>query len=257
MPIRVTCAGCHTRFNVSEKFAGKEGPCPKCKKTIQIPSAAEEVQVHTPQEFGPKTASGQAVFKPITRQDTRLTPVQWILIAATIVGFLVIAVMLRSSVTDKSTFPWWILLIASMAVAVPCVYAGYTFLRNSDLGSIQGRELFARIAACVTAYGLSWLMIPIVSYAVGPEIGAFIGVGLMIAVGAAVAWLFMQLDFSMGILHYGMFLGCCILLRVVAGFSALPRAEAQDSQIDDLLNASLETGSWLEPSLQLCHILFQ
>ena len=29
MPIRVTCTGCHARFDVSEKFAGKEGPVPK------------------------------------------------------------------------------------------------------------------------------------------------------------------------------------------------------------------------------------
>ncbi|MEC8508925.1 MAG: MJ0042-type zinc finger domain-containing protein, partial [Planctomycetota bacterium] len=35
MSIRVTCPGCHARFNVSDQFAGKSGPCPKCKKTIQ------------------------------------------------------------------------------------------------------------------------------------------------------------------------------------------------------------------------------
>ena len=28
----------HTRFKVSDKFAGQEGPCPKCKAKIKIPA---------------------------------------------------------------------------------------------------------------------------------------------------------------------------------------------------------------------------
>ena len=35
MAIDVTCPSCHTRFQVSDKFAGKSGPCPKCKNTIR------------------------------------------------------------------------------------------------------------------------------------------------------------------------------------------------------------------------------
>src|SRR5262245_6594726 len=37
MPILVTCPGCKAQFNVGEKFAGKQGPCPKCKALITIP----------------------------------------------------------------------------------------------------------------------------------------------------------------------------------------------------------------------------
>ena len=37
MPISVVCPGCKARFNVSDKFAGKKGPCPKCKTVLTVP----------------------------------------------------------------------------------------------------------------------------------------------------------------------------------------------------------------------------
>lgn len=37
MPIAVSCSSCKTKFTVSDKFAGKQGPCPKCKAPITIP----------------------------------------------------------------------------------------------------------------------------------------------------------------------------------------------------------------------------
>ncbi|MCA9246062.1 MAG: hypothetical protein KDA42_03075, partial [Planctomycetales bacterium] len=77
MPIHVICPGCHARFSVSEKFAGKKGPCPKCKKEIQVPAATEEVKIHAPEhsEVGAKSAGGKLVLKPIERQETKVKPV--------------------------------------------------------------------------------------------------------------------------------------------------------------------------------------
>jgi hypothetical protein len=257
MTIRVTCTGCHTRFDVSEKFAGKEGPCPKCKQTIRVPSASENVEVHAPQEFGPKSVSGQAVFRPITRKDTSLSPVQLVLIGATVAGFLAVAVLIRMSVAAKDDVAWWVLLAAATALALPAVYAGYAFLRNPDLGSFQGQELWVRIAACCVAYGLTWLAIPLAAYAVGPEIGTFIGAAIMIAAGAAAAALFLQLDFLVGILHYGLFFGCCLLLRVTAGFSALPAAESSPTGIDDVINASGDATALLPSAFEFVRLLGQ
>lgn len=111
MPILVTCPGCKAQFNVSDKFAGKQGPCPKCKAVISIPKgnappqpppvaatkagaapAAKgpapplpakpaagpppEVKIHAPDEVSQlgKTKTSAASLKPLTRIDARLTP---------------------------------------------------------------------------------------------------------------------------------------------------------------------------------------
>ena len=77
MPISVVCPGCKARFSVSEKFAGKKGPCPKCKAVILVPNApAEEVKIHVPEQFasGGKDSKGRAVSKPILREETKLKP---------------------------------------------------------------------------------------------------------------------------------------------------------------------------------------
>jgi len=68
MPIPVTCPGCLARFTVSDKYAGKQGPCPKCKQTITVPDKSQEVVIHAPDD-GPKDSAGKPVLKPIRRVE--------------------------------------------------------------------------------------------------------------------------------------------------------------------------------------------
>ena len=88
MPIQVTCPGCLSRFSVSDKFAGKKGPCPKCKKEISIPTKAEEVVIHAPEPTGPKDSQGKVILKPIRRTDTLLTRRLLVFIAGAVLFFL-------------------------------------------------------------------------------------------------------------------------------------------------------------------------
>ncbi len=77
MPIPVVCPGCKVRFNVSEKFAGKKGPCPKCKVIITIPAAAQpEIKIHEPQEYASagKDQQGRPISKPIPRKNSKSNP---------------------------------------------------------------------------------------------------------------------------------------------------------------------------------------
>lgn len=245
MSIRVTCPGCHTRFNVSEKFAGREGPCPKCKKPIKIPELEKEVKVHERESFGPKTATGQAVLKPIFRKDASVSAVQWVLIGAIVVGLLAIAFLVRISVDTeeaRADFSSWVLVVGAIIVSVPCVYAGYTFLRGSELGGYEGQELWSRVGMCAGVYGLSWLLIPLFGLALDNQLGVGIAVACMFALGTFAAYLLLGLDVLMGILHYGMFFGCCILLRVIAGFSALPAIEKSggSKSIDDVIQGAFQ-----------------
>ncbi len=243
--IRVTCVGCHTRFEVSDKFAGKEGPCPKCKKTIKIPSKSESVTVHERQEFGPKSTAGKAVFKPIARKDLNVSAVQMVLIGAIIFGFLAIALMMRFQIEDHETFKSWLMVLLAIVLAVPCVAGGYRFLKSSELGSFDGQDFWTRVGLCAVVYGISWLVIPLISMAIGPDIARFIGMGIMFVIGCVACYLFLGIDFVMAILHFGMYFGCAILLRTIAGFTPLPYPAADTSKMDDVFNeGAMQIGHW-------------
>src|SRR5205823_1655709 len=100
MAIDVVCTACKTRFQVSEKFAGKSGPCPKCKATIKIPEKAQEVVIHAPEVSGPKDSKGQAVLKPISRTEVRLQTTQIVAIVGATVVVLIAAAILRLQPKD-------------------------------------------------------------------------------------------------------------------------------------------------------------
>ena len=100
MAIQVTCSGCHARFKVSDKYAGRKGPCPKCKAEITVPDAAEEVVIKSHDEFGgARDAGGKLVLKPLERKETSLTP---LLIGGVI---LIIAAVCAAVFYVRASFP--------------------------------------------------------------------------------------------------------------------------------------------------------
>src|SRR5947209_19819323 len=128
MAIDVTCIKCHTRFQVSEKFAGKSGPCPKCKNIIKIPDKADEVKIHAPDDFGPKSTTGMPVFKPIARTETRLTMPQIALIVGSVLVVLIVAIVIRVQFHGKHV-PTLIPILGSVILGPLLAFATYTFLR--------------------------------------------------------------------------------------------------------------------------------
>src|SRR5664280_2030892 len=88
MSITVVCPGCRKSFQVSDKFAGKSGPCPNCKRKLQVPLKTEEVKVHTPEAFagGGRSTSGKLVIKPVAFQPAKLQPATAAIIAGKRLG---------------------------------------------------------------------------------------------------------------------------------------------------------------------------
>ncbi|MBX3418962.1 MAG: hypothetical protein KF851_15265 [Pirellulaceae bacterium] len=226
MAIQVTCPSCLTRFSVSDKFAGREGPCPKCKAPIQIPSKAEEVLVHAPETSGPKDSKGRPVLKPIARQETNLSQVQITLIIGVILLFFVGALAFRF--TTPSPTPYvaeafgWALVIL---LAIPCAFAGYSFLRDQERGSFLGRELWIRVSVTGTLYALTWLSMWIAYYMSDNKWGAAawgIGATAMILLGGGIGLAALDFEYLNGVLHYGLYFGCCLLARFIAGIGLFP-----------------------------------
>lgn len=244
MAIRVTCTQCHTRFDVSEKFAGKEGPCPKCKTKIRVPSLSEEVIIHAPTPSGPRDSKGGYLLKPIRRQETELTGVQIALIVGSIIGCLAAALILRFVIGgDPSKFPFWILIGGAIAAVPPLAYVGYHLLRDQELGTFETSNLRLRVLLCIPIYAALWLAFPIAyiafndSYSLGSWLTA---VTAMLGLGGLAGMVLFDFDYIFGLIHYGLYLLTCLTGRWLAGLGFMP------SEIPSSNRPRTTTGAWLE-----------
>jgi cation transport ATPase len=222
MPIPVVCPGCKKRFSVSDKFAGKKGPCPQCKTVIQVPEKGEEVVVHAPEEFGPKDAKGRAVLKPIARKETKVSPLLTGVILLAIVAVLVGAWMLRSSDGKQ---PLLLLALGAIALAPPLAWAGYSFLRDDELEPYSGKELSLRILVCSAVYAALWGLVALVTgYVLGGdkvEVLHMVFIApVMIGIGTFAAYLSLDLEAGTAAIHCSLYLLVTVTLRLILGLSA-------------------------------------
>lgn len=229
MPIPVTCPGCHTRFRVSDQFAGRTGPCPKCKKPIRVPDKSDEVVIHAPEEFGPKNAEGRAVLKPIERTETSISAVGIVGIVGGVI--LVIAVafllgpMVRGDDADVAN-RYLVLGVGALLVAPPLVLAGYSFLRDADLEPYAGKSLAVRVTICSLVYALLWGFYAYAGSMVlgdqSPEVWQLaFALPAFVCTGALAPFAGLDLDYMNACFHYGFYLLVTVLLRVIMGIGPI------------------------------------
>lgn len=225
MAIDVTCPGCKTRFQVSEKFAGKQGPCPKCKTVITIPEAKDQVVIHSPELAGPKDSTGQLVLKPIQRKETRLSAVQIVAIFGGVLVVLLVTLVLSitySKVPDHE-FPLPILVGGAIVLAPLLSFAGYTFLRDSELEPYRGIELILRLIPLTIVYpglwGLFWLVFGYLE--IEPQLLHYgVAIPVLVTIGALAAHLSLDLEPAQAAFHCAMYLGTIVILRIIMGLPA-------------------------------------
>ena len=224
MPIQVTCPKCLKRFQVSDKFAGKTGPCPNCKQPLKVPEASEEVVIHAPDDGAPKDRSGQSVLKPIERKETDVTRRGLLITAGCVLAVFGLAAGFRLTGGAEGT-PLWAQILAIFVLAPPLVWAGYQFLYDQELEPFLGEELRNRILVCSAIFAGLWLVYAFVpSYVFdldqanmmdyttfGITLCVMIGLGALASAGS------FDLEFGSGIAHYGLYLIAIILLALVSG----------------------------------------
>lgn len=220
MPISVVCGGCKTRFEVSEKFAGKQGPCPKCKAVIKIPEvAAAEVKIHAPEEFasGGKDQKGRAITKPIPRVDAK---VKSNVVAAIIVGsVMALAVALVGRSLGESA-KLGLIAAGLLLIGPPLSVGGYFFLRNDELEPYSGKELWIRASLCGLGYAVLWGVYWYLGYQAGIPNEMFHWVFIapaFVAAGGGLAMAAFDLEFGSGALHYSFYIVVTLLLRFAIG----------------------------------------
>jgi len=231
MPIQVTCPSCHTRFNVGEQHAGKTGACPKCKGSIQIPKLEDQVIIHAPdQEPGAVDAKGKNVLKPIRRKETKFNVNITVAVVGASLLCLAIAWLIgRTDLEDAAEF--WVLTVGAILLGPPLAYAGYSFLRDDEMGVYTGVDVVIRSVACGLVYALLWGVYVYVghqvfgdtAYAAGLEMLHLTGlsVGIM-AIGTFAAYVSFDLEPFSAFFHYALYFVVTVILRYVMGLPFLP-----------------------------------
>lgn len=154
-----------------------------------------------------------------------MSQVQIGLVVAALVGFLAVAFLFRLTVEDKANFPLWILAVSAIVIAPPVALGAYSILKDAELEDFKGKSLWSRVFICGGIYALFWAAMPIAKYAFGDqyEMGTWIlALVAMLGGGAAAGMLSFDFDYLTGLLHYGLYLGFCLLGRWIAGIGVLP-----------------------------------
>jgi hypothetical protein len=242
MAILVVCQSCKTRFQVNEKFAGKQGPCPKCKAVITIPKLEEQVVIHAPEEYAgggmtaAKDAKGRAVLKPISRDKTRFQPVVFIAASAGALVTVIVAYLLRNTALLSDTMQSMLILgLGAAVLAPPIVLASYTIMRDAELEPYTGKSLWLRVAIVSLVYAGLWGVAALFTIFVypdnaEPEVWQFIpGTAIMIVAGTLTAVATLDLEPLNAFFHYAFYLVVTVLLRIVMGLPPLGGVSADQA----------------------------
>jgi hypothetical protein len=225
MSIVVVCPGCLKSFKVSDRFAGKSGPCPSCKRTLQVPTKEEEVKIHTPEAFagGGRSTTGKLVTKPIDRVNAKLRPVATALIAAATL-LVLLATWLGRHLGLFDCCKVFDIPIAAivglLAVSPPLTIAAYEMLRDDELEPYRGRGLLVRSCGCGLAFAALWGVFALLASrgVITGEWWNWIVVLLpLVPIGGLAAMGAFDLEFGDAVFHYSFYLLATGLLRWVAG----------------------------------------
>ena len=214
MSILVVCTGCKKSFQVNDKFAGKSGPCPKCKTVIRVPEKSAEVKVHTPEAFGTggRSTTGKLLLKPIDREDVKFRPVMGYGVGGAVLGLLAATWVLGlTGLLENYVVRGAALLVISPVLAV----SAYTFLRDDELEPYRGRELFIRAGICSAVYMILWATFAYVMNNVNHPVELWLWFVIgppLIAIGAAAGWLSFDIEPGDGFCHYSFYLLVTVLL---------------------------------------------
>ena len=230
MPIKVTCTACQSNFRVSDKFAGRQGPCPKCKAVIQIPTVEEaaaaeqaEVVIHAPEEYGgaaAKDSKGRPVAKPIAREDTEFKLLPALAVFGAVLAVMGISWFLGRSMQGAPVLKMFISLLI-LGISGPLSVGGYWFLRNSELEPYSGTSLFIRAGIAAGIYCLLWIVL----WQVNLQFPDLLEYGWnwmfvappLLAVGTVAATLSLDLEGLEGFLHCSLFVLVSVGMRWMAG----------------------------------------
>ena len=233
MPITVVCPGCKSRFTVSDQFAGRTGPCPKCKQPIKIPEpAAKSVVIHEPERpAATSSGTGKAPTAPLKKRDKPVPIRAFVMTAVGALAFLGAARSLplvyppippSGTGPLQSSIPAWLLLAGAFVAAVPAVLLGYAAVRNRELEPYRGRPLLLRTLICAAVYAALWGVRGLLPAEQTAELWQWFTIGpLFVAAGGLAALATLDLEPGNAAIHFSFYVLFTALLRWLAGLLPL------------------------------------
>jgi hypothetical protein len=226
MPIPVVCPACKARFTVSDQFAGRTGPCPKCKQPITIPAlAVQAVTIHEPDApVASAAGTGKAPTAPIRRVEKAIPAWRFAAIGGAAVAAMLAAWGVGKAVgANALQAEWaWLPALAGLVLAVPCVLLGYAAVRNRELEPYAGTPLLLRSLACAAVYAGLWVVKGQLPAEATAEMWQWLYIGpLFVAAGGLAALVSLELDWGPAVAHFSLYAMFTSLLRWLAGLLPL------------------------------------
>lgn len=221
MPIDVICPGCHKRFQVSEKFAGKKGPCPGCNTVIEIPKLEDVVVVH---ERETTKTGAPAKINSIQRQKTTVSKFELIFGLSTLVlGFIITAAVRMALPEPSSTQLFFMAILAGGLLGIGTSLLGYIVFRSQDTAIDNGRKTLIKVCLVGLAYVFIWRLLALITTGVLTQDGDVILPGviiLAIAFAAMASFLPMALfefEYIQGLIHVVLFVASLAIYSLILG----------------------------------------
>ncbi|MFM7108225.1 MAG: hypothetical protein ACKOZU_06440 [Planctomycetaceae bacterium] len=220
MAILVVCPGCTSRFTVSDQYAGKTGPCPKCKKPITVPRPqADAVTIHEPERPTAAAPGSRPATVPFRSLDRPVPPLAFALGGAGAVMLLVAAWLVGALGGGP---PTWLALVTAFLVGIPCAAIGYAALRNREMEAYRGSSLLLRCTACAAVYAALWAVRGFLPDDAVREMWQWLVIAPAFALpGALAAVVAFDLDWSTATAHFSFYVLFTSLLRWLAGLPPL------------------------------------
>ena len=204
-----------TSFEVSDRFAGQKGPCPKCGHIIEIPK--ENLVVHAPEDMRTtgKAPRNIAEMRPVLRSRFVFSTRQVVLGILGVV--LVLAAAMGLSYLQMGTAKLAAGGIGLFLVTFPLVSFSYMMLRDDeDLEIFLGNELYRRSFLVTLGFLATWLVLELFLKFMNPGMFCWIYVFPMAVLGAFVAMIVFDTSFNKGMVLYLFIAICVIALRGIA-----------------------------------------
>ena len=217
MPLHVICPGCLKRFQVSERFAGKQGPCPNCAAIISIPKEAVSI-LETDGTESNNDEEQRVISPPLTRIDMEFDPVQAKRYMLGVLGVLLLAFLL-GCIPMYAVFRSLLGLLGLCLVAFPMVLFGYHFLRDREqIFAFTGEELYRRTGTVAAGYVILWFGFEYCLAAIQADlVVACFYFSAFAVLATLLCHPLLQMNTSDAFLHYGIFAFSVVFLRFLIG----------------------------------------